>query len=152
MTDLPNESGTAAPERTTRLLIVDDEADVRAAMARVLRRAGFEVRLADSAERAIAALRAESAELVITDMIMPRQNGAELIRTLKQEFPAIHIVAISGGGNFWPQGYRPDAITTSAYLAAARTAGADAVLAKPFEIVELLELVRAVLAGERAVR
>ena len=115
-------------------------------MARVLERAGYLVRLADSAEQAIAALRAEGVELVITDVIMPRQNGAELVKTLKREFPETAVIAISGGGNFWPQGYKPEAITTSAYLAAATLAGADGVIAKTFEIAELLEVVRAVLA------
>jgi len=130
----------------TRLLLVDDEKNVRASMARVLERAGFIVRLADSAEQAIAALRAEGAELVITDVIMPRQNGVDLVRALKAEFPGTAVIAISGGGNFWPQGYKPEAITTSAYLAAAAQAGADGVIAKPFEIAELLDVVRSVLA------
>ncbi len=115
-------------------------------MARVLERAGFVVRLADSAEQAVAALRADAADLVITDVIMPRQNGVELVKTLKAEFPGTAVIAISGGGNFWPEGYKPEAITTSAYLAAASSAGADGVISKPFEIAELLAVVRAVLA------
>ena len=134
----------------TRLLLVDDEKNVRASMARVLERAGFIVRLADSAEQAIAALRAEGAELVITDVIMPRQNGVDLVRALKAEFPGTAVIAISGGGNFWPQGYKPEAITTSAYLAAASRAGADGVLAKPIETVELLEVIRSVQAARDA--
>ena len=137
----PGQSGPAA-----RLLLVDDERDVRASMARVLERAGFAVRLADSAEQAIASLRVEAVDLVITDVIMPRQNGVDLLKALKEEFPAIAVIAISGGGNFWPQGYKPEAITTSAYLAAASRAGADGVIAKPFEIAELLDVVRSVLA------
>jgi CheY-like chemotaxis protein len=56
------------------------------------------------------------------------------------------VIAISAGGNFWPPGYKPEAITTSAYLEAAARAGADGVIAKPFEIAEVLEVVRAVLA------
>jgi len=133
-----------------RLLIVDDEPDVRGAMRRVLERAGFRVRVAASVEQAIVELKAETAELVITDMIMPKQNGAALITTLRAEFPGVSILAISGGGNFWPQGYKPEAITTSAYLAAATRAGADGVLAKPFETAELLEVIRSVLAARAA--
>lgn len=146
MSDLPKAS-LGSPDAGARLLLVDDEPDVRASMARVLVRAGYAVRLADSAEQAIAALRAESADLVITDIIMPRQNGVELLRQLKTEFPGTAVIAISGGGNFWPQGYKPVAITTSAYLEAATQAGADSVISKPFEIAELLAVVRAVLAG-----
>jgi DNA-binding response OmpR family regulator len=142
----PSGHGGAA----TRLLLVDDERDVRASMARVLERAGYAVRLADSVEQAVVALRTEDAELVITDIIMPRQNGVELVKVLKQEFPRTAVIAISGGGNFWPQGYKPEAITTSAYLAAAAQAGADGVIAKPFEIAELLEVIRVVLARRAA--
>ena len=131
-----------------RLMIVDDEPDVRAAMARVLERAGFDVRLVASADEAITALRTERVELLITDMIMPGLNGADLIRVVKRDFPEIRVVAISGGGNFWPQGYKPEAITTSAYLAAAEKAGADGAISKPFEILELLEVVRSVLARD----
>jgi DNA-binding response OmpR family regulator len=141
---------TGADDRRTaqpvRLLLVDDEPDVRASIARVLTRSGFEVRLADSAEQAIAAVREDRVDLVITDIIMPQQDGVELLRALKEEFPDIAVIAISGGGNFWPQGYKPEAITTSAYLEAAIQAGADGVIAKPFEIAELVEVVRSVLA------
>ena len=132
--------------RPVQLMLVDDEPDVRASIARVLERSGFAVRLAASGEQAIAAMREERFELVITDIIMPRQNGVELVRALKHEFPMTAVIAISGGGNFWPQGYKPEAITTSAYLEAATQAGADGVIAKPFEIAELLEVVHAVLA------
>ena len=136
------------PGSLERLLIVDDEADVRTALRRVLERAGYVVRVASHAEQALEALRAEPAEVMITDMIMPKQNGAELIASVKEEFPTVRVVAISGGGNFWPQGYRHEAITTSAYLAAASTAGADGVLAKPFEILELLDVIRGVLSAD----
>ena len=143
----PSPPSTATDTRPApRLLIVDDEPDVRAAMARVLERAGFAVRVAASADQAISSLRAEQVELLITDMIMPGLNGADLIRAVKREFPDVRVVAISGGGNFWPQGYKPEAITTSAYLAAAERAGADGAISKPFEILELLDVVRSVLA------
>ena len=141
-----------APGSLGRLLIVDDEPDVRSAMRRVLERAGYAVRVAGAAEQALEELRVETVELMITDMIMPKENGATLIASVKAEFPAVRILAISGGGNFWPQGYKREAITTSAYLAAASTAGADGVLAKPFEILELLEVIRSVLAGETSPR
>jgi DNA-binding response OmpR family regulator len=146
----PKQAASGAGAAATRVLLVDDERDVRASMARVLERAGYAVSLADSVDQAVAAMRVEAVELVITDVIMPRQNGVELVKVLKQEFPATAVIAISGGGNFWPQGYKPEAITTSAYLAASTQAGADGVIAKPFEIAELLDVVRAVLARRAA--
>ncbi|GEM_PF-559452 len=145
MTQASHSSSDAPAAGRTRLLIVDDEPDVRAAMMRVLDRSGFAVRVASGVESALTALRAEPVELVITDMIMPQQNGVVLIEAVKAEFPTVKVVAFSGGGNFWPQGYKPEAITTSAYLAAAEKSGADGVLAKPFELAELLAVIQSVL-------
>ncbi|MBS0376394.1 MAG: response regulator [Proteobacteria bacterium] len=133
-------STTPAPP-APRVLIVDDEPGVRLAIGRILERAGYAVRIAASAEAGVAELGREPAELVITDMIMPQQNGAELITILRRDFPATRVVAMSGGGNFWPQGYQRDAITTSAYLALAEKSGADGILPKPFETAELLAVV-----------
>ncbi len=64
-----------------------------------------------------------------------------------REFPMVRIVAISGGGNFDVIGYQPAAITTTAYLAAAKRAGAHLILTKPFESRELIEAVEHVIAG-----
>lgn len=129
-----------------KILIIDDEKDVRESMAKALRRAGFEVSLAETGSAGMNAYRAGSADLIITDVIMPGVNGVDFIKQLRQAGCAAPIIAISGGGNLEPQGYAPEAITTSAYLAAAEKAGADAVLTKPFERKELLELVDSVLA------
>ena len=127
------------------VLIVDDEIDVREAIRRVLERAGFSVRAADGATDALALLRLQASDVVITDIIMPKINGVEAIHTLRAEFPQVRIIAISGGGNFGITHYKPNAITTSAYLAAAERAGAHYILTKPFESVDLLRAVETVL-------
>ena len=118
-------------------LIIDDEPSVREALARTLETMGFTVRFAADGIAGLNAYRAEPADLVITDIIMPRSNGVETIRALRAEFPHVPILAISGGGNFGPIAYEPGAITTTAYLAAAEKAGADAILTKPFDRSEL---------------
>jgi CheY-like chemotaxis protein len=127
------------------VLIVDDEIDVREAIRRVLERAGFSVRAADGAADALELLRLHASDVVITDIIMPKINGVEAIHTLRAEFPQVRIIAISGGGNFGITAYKPNAITTSAYLAAAERAGAHYILTKPFESVDLLRAVETVL-------
>jgi CheY-like chemotaxis protein len=59
----------------------------------------------------------------------------------------VRIIAISGGGNFGISSYLPDAISTSAYLAACKAAGANGILAKPFETAELRSLIEQVQAA-----
>lgn len=127
------------------ILVVDDEVEVGEVIRRVLERGGFAVRVVNSAAAALAAVAASEPDVVITDVIMPRQNGVDLIGALRTQSPRIRIVAISGGGAFGPSSYKPDAITTHAYLAAARQAGASAVLSKPFDMSDLLNAVRGLL-------
>jgi CheY-like chemotaxis protein len=132
------------------VLVIDDERDVRDAIKRVLERAGYSVRTTGEAGEALAELRRCGADIVITDIIMPKINGVEAIESIRREFPAVRIVAISGGGNFGITAYQPTAITTSAYLAAAERAGAHGVLTKPFESSDLLNAVARVLSVGRA--
>lgn len=127
------------------VLVIDDELDVRDAIKRVLDRAGYSVRTTDAAAEALVELRRCPADVVITDIIMPKINGVEAIESIRREFPSMRIIAISGGGNFGITAYQPTAITTSAYLAAAQLAGAHVVLTKPFESKDLLQAVEQVL-------
>jgi len=71
-------------------------------------------------------------------------DGVAAIKLIRRDYPGIRIIAISGGGNFGLNSYLPDAISTSAYLAACKAAGADGVLAKPFETAELRSLINRV--------
>lgn len=127
------------------ILVVDDDVEVGEVIRRVLERGGFGVRVVNSATAALAAVTESEPDVVVTDVIMPRQNGVDLIRSLHAQSPRIRIVAISGGGSFGPSSYRPEAISTHAYLAAARAAGAGEVLSKPFDMDELLTAVRRLL-------
>jgi CheY-like chemotaxis protein len=131
------------------ILVIDDEVDVRDGIKRVLERAGFSVRTVDNAVDAMLELARAPADLVITDIIMPKMNGVDAIDAILKEFPAVGIIAISGGGNFDVTGYQPSSITTTAYLAAAKKAGAHSILTKPFESQELIDAVTRVIASGR---
>jgi CheY-like chemotaxis protein len=127
------------------ILIIDDEPDVRDAVKRVLDRAGYTVRTAATAMDAMAELERVPADVVITDIIMPKINGVQVIEAIRKAFPSVRIIAISGGGNFGITAYQPTAITTTAYLASAEKAGAHMVLTKPFEAVDLIQAVETLL-------
>lgn len=127
------------------ILVVDDEREVGAVIRRVLERAGFTVNVASNAADGLEAVAAQPPDVVITDVIMPKVHGVELIKILRERYPRIRVIAISGGGSFGPLAYKPEAISTHAYLAAAREAGAQEVLTKPFDLTDLLGAIRRLL-------
>ncbi|MHB8726467.1 MAG: response regulator [Casimicrobiaceae bacterium] len=133
-----------------RILVVDDEVYVREAMQRVLRSDCVTVAGAADAAAAFAALREAPTDLVIIDVILPEMDGVAAIKQIRRDHPDVRIIAISGGGNFGLSAYLPEAISTSAYLAACSAAGAHGVLPKPFETSELRSLIDRVLSAERA--
>jgi CheY-like chemotaxis protein len=84
-----------------RILVVDDETDLRSILRRFLERAGHEVVEAGHGVEALAAAAEGSTDVVVTDMMMPVMNGAELIRELRAESTtaAIPIIVVSGDGH-----------------------------------------------------
>ena len=123
------------------ILIIDDEEDIRDALQMVLGSVGHDVKVASNGNEAVELQRREPADLIITDIIMPGKDGVDTIKEIRQEFPGIRIIAISGGGSVKSTEYVPDAISTTAYLAAAKEAGADMVFPKPFERKDLIQAV-----------
>lgn len=124
------------------ILVVDDEPDVAESIQAVLEHAGFEVVVANSAAAGLEAVETQEFAVVVTDIIMPKINGLELIRNLRRNHPGLQVIAISGGGSFGPLSHKPDAISTHAFIAAARDAGAVMVLTKPFDMEDLLSAIR----------
>lgn len=104
-----------------RILVIDDDARIRLLLRRVLEKDGHQVEEAGDGASGCDRQRAGGFDLIVTDIVMPDQEGVETIRVLKREFPKLPIIAISGGGG---QGID--------YLAMAKKMGADLVLAKPF--------------------
>jgi len=127
------------------ILVVDDEPEVVEAIRRVLEHAGFAVAVASSVESGLQITREHQPDVVVTDVIMPKVHGLELIKALRARYPGVRVIAISGGGSFGPLAYKPDAVSTHAYLAAAREIGAEEVLTKPFDMGDLLAAVRRLL-------
>ena len=86
-----------AEEKKPRLLIVDDESRIREMLARHLRLAGYEVNNEPAnGEEALAILARQRIEVVITDIMMPKMDGVELLRRIKKEYPMIQVIIITG--------------------------------------------------------
>jgi CheY-like chemotaxis protein len=130
-----------------RILVMDDDVDVRDSIKRILDRAGYSVRTTADAAEVILELAREPADVIITDIIMPNLNGVDAIERVRKVFPSIRIVAISGGGNFDAAGSPPAPITTTSYLAAAQRVGAHVILTKPFEARELIQAVTTAISA-----
>jgi CheY-like chemotaxis protein len=113
----------------TRILIVDDDADMRLTLKLALELAGYQVAEAANGRDALERQRAAPADVVITDIFMPESDGFEAIDGLRRQFPATKVIVMSGGAQLTRRDYLPDA----------ELAGADATLQKPFDIDELLK-------------
>lgn len=118
-----------------KILVIDDDEQMRTLIRQVMEWAGYEVYEAGDGREGMRKQRLHKADLVITDLIMPDQEGLETITYLRQEFPAVKIIAISGGGRIGPE----------AYLPAAKELGADRVFSKPFDVKEFVESVKELL-------
>lgn len=114
------------------VLIAEDNRDFALSLRLALETAGYSVRLAENGREAIVLQRARPARVLITDLVMPDSDGFEAIDAFRKEFPATKVVVISGA----------ERLNASRYLAAAQLMGADAAFRKPFEVDELLNLLR----------
>jgi DNA-binding NtrC family response regulator len=118
-----------------KILIIDDQPEVRDILRRSLEIAGHAVTEASNGSHGIEAYRRERADVVITDILMPDRDGMELIASLRRVDPGARILAISGGGS---KG-RVD------YLGMATILGAKATLNKPFTPKQVVDKVAGLL-------
>jgi CheY-like chemotaxis protein len=116
----------------TRILVADDDQDVRVALRVALEVEGYEVEAVPNGARAMQAHERRPADVLITDLFMPECDGFETVKHFRARNPGMLIVVISG----WQRAQRAD------HLAVALHAGADAILRKPFTPGELLDKLR----------
>ena len=127
----------------TRVLIVDDDPMVCAAIEIYLERHGFEVTIADGGEAGLRALEDASFDLMIVDIFMPHMRGFESIRIFHERAPAIPLVAMSGYAFANLDAPAPD------FLRMALELGAASCLRKPFTPAALLTVINECLAEAR---
>ena len=108
---------------TMRILVIDDDDGVRVTLEHMLRSWGCEVTSADSSRQGLELAKKLQPELIMTDLIMPDNAGAEIIVSLKRTCPNVRVVAMSGGAR----------LGNANILREAKENGADYILPKPFE-------------------
>lgn len=127
-------------EPMSRILIVDDESQVRLMLSTCLERAGFDVYEAVDGEEALKINAATPVDLIVLDLLMPGKEGLETLMSLRKDSERPQIIAISGGARAAGEDFLP----------AARKLGADKTLRKPFHNDELIEAIHELLQGAGA--
>jgi CheY-like chemotaxis protein len=121
------------------VLIVEDDKELREMLKMSLLRSGFTVLEAGNGKEAITHFKPSLTDLVVTDLIMPEEDGLKVVIKLRELKPSIKIIAISGGGKVGP----------GSYLNLAKALGADAIYSKPFSINDLTTKIEQLLGNEQ---
>jgi len=120
---------------TKRILVVDDNPQMRSLLRHMLKTEGYEVDEAGDGDQALEKASEANPDLLITDIIMPGKEGFETIIDMRQAYPALKIIAISGGNVSSPHDY----------LKCAAELGADRSLSKPIQKERLISCVKELL-------
>lgn len=129
---VPVAAAPAALRSGARVLVVDDEPEVRDVVATILRDSGMTVQEATDGQEALAAMADTPADLVITDLTMPGISGLELARELRARSPQLPILLLTGWGPEW------DGVTVNPELV-------NGVLKKPVRLATLVDQVSQLL-------
>jgi CheY-like chemotaxis protein len=121
------------------ILIVEDNRELREMLKESLTRKSFIVQEADNGKDAIMHFKPGVTDLVVTDLIMPEEDGLKVIMKLRELKPSLKFIAISGGGKAGP----------ASYLNLAKALGADAIYSKPFSVNEMIGKIEELLEIEQ---
>lgn len=119
----------------TRVLVVDDDAAVRDLVAAMLETGGYQVAVASNGREALSMLASEGFDVIVTDLVMPEQEGIETIKLIRRDYPLVKVIAMSGA-------FGGDYLRIAGYL------GAHGTIAKPLRIQTVLDTVRNVLDAD----
>lgn len=115
-----------------KILVVEDDATVASMLRATLEREGYAVDVASDGKAALRCIDEAPVDLTIADILLPEKDGLEMISDIRRVFPAVKIIAITGGGR----------VGAEHYLTLASRLGADRVFKKPVEREALLQAVR----------
>ena len=119
------------------ILVIDDDVAIREMLHFFLTRKGYRVDLAENGAKGEQRMAERMPDLVISDMLMPGEDGLELLMRMRKRFPALQIMAISGG--IRDASYDP--------LPVAKMLGACCTFAKPLDLNEVLQAVQRLLGA-----
>ena len=119
-----------------KILVVDDEAPIRTLVSKIVMKDGHEVSEAENGVDACKCFQGNDIDLIITDLVMPEQNGIEMIIEMKKTQPALKVIAISGGSGFSGQ---------IDLLSVAKLLGAKHIIKKPFTVDQIRDAVNDML-------
>jgi DNA-binding response OmpR family regulator len=118
-----------AGRERVKVLVIDDNADLCANLRAGLEIEGYEVLTASNGEQGLKQLARQKVDAVVTDLFMPDKDGIETIVALRERFPGLGIIAMSGR-------------LGATYLPVAQEIGASTVLNKPFSLAQLIAALR----------
>jgi DNA-binding response OmpR family regulator len=121
------------------VLIVEDDKELREMLKMALLRKNFTVLEAENGKAALTHFKPLITDIVVTDLIMPEEDGLKVVIKLRELKPSLKIIAISGGGKVGP----------GSYLNLAKALGADATYSKPFSVNELVLKIEQLLGNEQ---
>jgi DNA-binding NtrC family response regulator len=116
-----------------RILVVDDEEALRTVLSSELVSEGYDVRTAGDGDEAISGLQKEPFDLVLLDIKMPRMNGFEVLKFIKEKHPRTKVVMLTGFADL------KNAIES-------KKLGAEDFVSKPYDLVDLLTTIERVLS------
>jgi two-component system phosphate regulon response regulator OmpR len=125
--------------KNPRLLIVEDDPEMRDLLRKVLEKDGYQVLLAANGHEATALLSRNHFDLVVTDMLMPHDGGLELMETIRHTQPMLPVIIITAFGDW-------------ASYSRALELGAVAFISKPLKMAELVSAIHTALEGRGAGR
>ena len=124
------------PASAPTILVVDDDRQIQYVLRRILEEHGYDVRVADDGNGALAAIKRRPADIVLLDILMPDKDGLETVLQLHHEFPKVTVVAMSGA--------------TFDFLSTAEKFGAHYTISKPIHPDKLIALIEEIAARRRA--
>lgn len=115
-----------------KILLTDDNAELREVLRETLVEAGHEVFLAENGEQACHLMGAVSPDILVTDVLMPERDGLEVIREFRRIYPEAFVLAMSGGSGLFEDRF---------CLELARQLGANVIIKKPFSFQEFVKII-----------